>query len=58
MVRDVSANARQFDYKDDLKEAIIVAWYRIPQETLQTLSASMRRRLHKLVKNEGGETRY
>lgn len=49
------ANVKQLDYKDDLKEASIASWDRIPLEAQRTLSASMSRCMLKLVTKEGGE---
>jgi len=56
MSQEVYKNNRQFYYEDDLKEAILHAWDKIPLSTLKNLSASMPKRVLKLFEKKGCET--
>ena len=58
MAREVYVNARQFDYVDDIEEAIMAAWERIPLSTLQRLADSMTDRWKELLDRGGGQTKY
>ena len=58
IVRDVYQGQRQFDYVDDLREAIIDAWDRMPQTYIDTLINSMPARCGSVVLSRGGPTKY
>ncbi len=49
---------RQFDYEDDLCEAIVAAWDRIELESLRNLISSMPNRCLKVIEKRGGPTGY
>ncbi len=52
-MRDVYQGNRQLDYLDDLKEAILDAWDRMPQTYINTLVESMPTRYAKGVTSRG-----
>ena len=58
IVRDVYAKLRQFEYEDDLREAILNAWDNISEETIANLVFSMRDRCSTLSEKLGGPTRW
>ncbi len=58
LVRDVYAGFRQFEYEDDLCEAIAAAWERIQVDTLKRVIASMPNRCMDVIQRRGGPTSY
>lgn len=58
IVREVYAGFRQFDYEDDLIEAIKNAWENITLEYCQTLIKSMPKRCIEVIEKRGGPTHY
>ena len=58
LVRDVYQGYRQFDYVDDLKEALIDAWDRMPQNYINNLINSMPSRCGNVIIAKGGPTKY
>ena len=56
--RDVYEHSRQFDFVDDLKEAILASWERIPMASLHSLVDSMQRRALELFERGDRETSY
>ena len=53
LVRSVYASGRQFDTKEELKEAIINSWEEITEETLRNLVRSRHRRVLTFIKAKG-----
>lgn len=58
LVRDVYADFRQFNTVNELKQAILAAWNRVPMETLAQLSGSMNKRMIEVLKKQGRKTKY
>jgi len=58
LVRDVYANGKQYDNKEQLKTAVLAAWDRIPVTTLETLIDSMNNRCVAVIQKLGGKTKY
>ena len=58
LVREVYQGHRQFDYLDDLREAIVDAWDRMPQTYINKLIESMPSRCADVILNRGGPTKY
>lgn len=56
--RDVYKNVRQFNHLDDLKEAIVYSWERIPLSMLKSLVKSIPKRLLAAAEKKGSETEY
>jgi hypothetical protein len=44
--------------RDELKNAIEVAWYGVPLEFIRKLILSMPRSIHAVIQNNGGATKY
>ena len=58
LVRSVYADNRQFEYEDDLIEAIKYAWENIDQDLVQKLVDSMTDRCTEVIERRGGKTHY
>ena len=58
MVSQVYENARTFDQKDDLKDAIMYAWDNTDKSYMQTLIGSMPNRCAEVNAKRGGKTHY
>ena len=58
MVLDVYQGYRQFDYIDDLKEAIVAAWDRLSLKYISNLIKSVPTRLANVLLMRGGVTSY
>lgn len=58
LARDVYKEGRQYNNKDELKEAIEAAWQNIPQEKIQKLYDSLPRRIISLHDAKGKLTEY
>lgn len=58
LVRRVYHNGRQFDNKDQLKEAIRESWREVPGDLLKSLISSMKDRLIDVIAANGGSTKY
>ena len=58
LVRDVYADNRQYQTVEELKTAIIRAWNRLPQETVNRLVESMRDRIFEVIQRSGKVTHY
>ena len=58
LVKDVYQGYRQFDYLDDLREAIVDAWDRMPQSYINKLIESMPTRCGRVILSRGGPTKY
>lgn len=58
LARKVYHNGRQYDNKTQLKEAIVKAWYEIPQIQIQNLFDSLPRPMEQLSHQKGKETKY
>lgn len=54
LARTVYAGCRQFNTKNELKDAIMTAWEEIPQETVHNLFEDMHTRMKLLLKADGG----
>ena len=55
---EVYANCDQYESLDDLKEAILDAWERIPPHFLTKLCDSMVNRCVAVIDRRGGRTKY
>lgn len=58
LVRAVYPGGKQYDTKEDLKEAILRAWDEIPQKTLESLVDSMNNRCFETIRLLGRKTKY
>ena len=58
LVRDVYAHGKQYDNKNELKEAVLAAWDRIPDTTLQRLIDTMNNRCRDVIQGHGAKTKY
>ena len=58
LARKVYPNCKQYTSKEELKTAIIEAWDSIDQETIESLVASMPRRIHAVLDVNGNSTKY
>jgi len=58
LVRDVYADNRQYQTVEELKTAIMGAWNRLPQETVNRLVESMRDRIFEVIQRSGKVTHY
>ena len=58
LVRDFYQGYRQFDYVDDLKEALIDAWDRMPLDYIKNLINSMPSRCGNFVIAKGDPNKY
>ena len=58
LVRDVYADNRQYQTVVELKTAIMGAWNRLPQETVNRLVESMRDRIFEVVQRSIKVTHY
>lgn len=58
IVREVYAGLRQFDYEDDLVEAIHSAWENIPLDYCRTPIKSIPNRYIEVIEKRGGPTHY
>lgn len=58
IVRNVYANGKQYNNKEDLKAAILTAWDNIPLSQLQTLINSMNNRCFEVIRLAGNKTKY
>ena len=58
LVRDVYAHGKQYDNKNELKEAVLAAWDRITDTTLQRLIDTMNNRCRDVIQGRGAKTNY
>lgn len=58
LTRDVYADARQFDTKNELKRAIQASWERIDQQIIKNLFDAIPNRIFEVIRSNGNITKY
>ena len=58
LARLVYANGRQFQNAQQLSDAVVHSWYRMPQEQLDNLIVTMPNRIFEVIEAHGGATTY
>ena len=58
LVRDVYKNAKQYETKKELKDAIIACWNKIEDSTIHNLYDSMHKRCIQVIECDGRKTKY
>ena len=58
LVKDVYQGYRQFEYLDDLREAIVDAWDKITESYINKLIESMPTRCGRVILSRGGPKKY
>ena len=56
--RQVYANGKQYNTKEELKNSILDCWKKIPQDYIQKLYSSIPARIFEVIQKNGGSTHY